>query len=162
LGEAIVARKRITAARFAELMESGELHSRIIRDVAELETHLNAIIAAYFAPPARSAPFTELVLDRLSVWAKVGVVERLPFERQPRSLRHIQALKDIVLARNFVAHRHCLPPGGAPARVKPWLYLLADYPKAYDAHLRSVRHMLRSLLRTRDLARPSPRMRREE
>ena len=40
LGRAIVARRRIGASRFAELMEAGELHSRIIRDIAEIDTIL--------------------------------------------------------------------------------------------------------------------------
>jgi hypothetical protein len=120
--------------------------------VAELETLLDEIIAAYFTTSSRSPAFTELVLSKLSAWAKVSVVERLPYKRRPRSLRHIETLKDIIQARNFVAHTHYLPPGELPARVQPWLYLLSDYPTGYEAHIRSIKRMFRSLRRARDIA----------
>jgi hypothetical protein len=99
-------------------------------------------------------PLKELVLIKLSTYAKIGVIERLPYRRQPRSLRHLPTLKDIVQARNFLAHTHRLQAVHLPARVDPWVYLLADYPAAYNVHLQSVRRMLRSLLRTRDIAGP--------
>jgi len=133
-------------------MNSGELHSRIIRDAAELETILDAIIVSYFTTPTRAPAFMELVLSKLSANAKVTVVERLPYRRRPRSLMHIETLRDIVQARNFLAHTHAVPGGEIPDRVEPWLYLLSDYPAVYDAHLKSVRRMLRSLLLTRDIA----------
>jgi hypothetical protein len=47
------------------------------------------------------------------------------------------------------AHNHRLPSGALPRRVEPWICLLADYPKAYETHLRSIHRMLRSLLRAR-------------
>jgi hypothetical protein len=146
--------KGLAAARLAELMDCGELHGRIIRDVAELDAVLDTIIASYFAPPSRARPLKDLVLIKLSTYTKVGVVEHLPYRRRPRSLRHIQSLKDIVQARNFLAHTHRLPAGDLPPRVEPWLYLLADYPTAYQAHLQSIRRMLRYLLAIRDIAGP--------
>ena len=67
---ASIARKRIIASRFAELMEGGELHSRVIRDVAEIDTVLDVIIASHFTTPERAPPFTDLILSKLATYSK--------------------------------------------------------------------------------------------
>jgi hypothetical protein len=140
------ARKGIDARRLQALMENGELHSRLIKEVAAIDRILDEIIAASFTTPARTPPFAELVLSKLATYAKVTVIDDLPYRRRPRSPRHIDSLKYRIDARNFLAHTHRLPADTLPPRVEPWLYLLTDYSSAYATHLRAIPGMLRSPL----------------
>jgi hypothetical protein len=88
------------------------------------------------------------------------MVDKIPYKRRMPSLRHMKTLRDIVQARNFLAHTHYILPGSLNTGRMQWLYLFADYPKGYERYVRASRQMLHNLCRTREMVENNPHLRR--
>lgn len=121
--------------RLAELLNTDDLRSKVIGNVALLDSHLGIGLTMYFgnADEDRWMVMHELIVDRLPFSQKISIFSKIPFKRRYKSLECIPNMRRLSRLRNHVAHTHYTTDVDRLFENSDSLSLLVDYPKVYDA-----------------------------
>jgi len=115
-----------------KLLNQDEVRGRVVRDAAALEDTLSLALTFYFTTNRRYEAFEELLLPRLSLNDKVGILERLPYRKQYKSLAAFKLIRQLQRVRNILAHRSYVSDYPKELKADDWAYLFENRPSTYD------------------------------
>jgi hypothetical protein len=129
-----------------EILNQDEVRGRVVRDAAALEDSLSLALTFYFTTNQRYESFEEPLLPRLSLNDKVGILERLPYRRQYKSLGAFKLIRQLQRVRNILAHRSYVSDYPKELKADDWCYLFENWPSTYDRVVGTAHRYLSRLL----------------
>ena len=94
---------------FKKKINSDDLAGRVIRLCAIFEDRLDGILTEYFVNQNCRIEFHELILERMSLFQKLEIMEKLRFGKGSRSrINFVASLKSLRKLRNVLAHNYSM------------------------------------------------------